>query len=271
MLSTALLAMFVTFACYEMNYIAGDCKCDRAIVVGLVAGIAFGDITTGVIIGALLEVTFMGVVQVGGSATADPASSTVLAVVFVVVMGMDQSTAVALAVPVGVLGGIWWNFMMLSAASFAAPLITKAAESGDMMKMNVLMFGLGAVKYFISALPVFLCVLLGAEPMNELVNALPANVIAGLSASGSLLPAIGMGMLLKMLWDSKIAIYFFLGFIMVSYLGLSTVGVAVFGIVIVVLFVLNGLEKLDLEKKLNERPAASDDSTLNTDEEAFFA
>lgn len=272
MLQTALLATLAAFICREVNYTCGQCLCDRAMVVGLVTGLIFGDVTTGVIIGALLEVTFMGAVEVGGSATADPITATVLAVVFVVVMGMDQGTAVALAVPIGMLGGIIFNFIHLSLASFAAPFITRAAATGDNHKVNVAMFGLGAIKYLISCLPVFVAVLLGAEPMNQLIGSLPANVIAGLSASGSMLPAIGMGMLLKMLWDTKAAVFFFLGFIMVSYLGLSTVGVAMFGAVIVVIYALNGYEKIQLKKELEARPAAAaGNGNEDSDEEAFFA
>lgn len=269
MLQTALLATLAAFICREVNYTCGQCLCDRAMVVGLVTGLFFGDPVTGVIIGALLEVTFMGAVEVGGSATADPITATTLAVVFVVKMGMDQGTAVALAAPIGMLGGIIFNFIHLSLASFAAPFIVRAAETGSDHKVNVAMFGLGAIKYFISVLPVFFAILLGAQPMVDLIGSLPANVIAGLSASGSLLPAIGMGMLLKMLWDSKMVAFFFLGFIMVSYLGLSTVGVAAFGAVIVAIYAINGKEKIDLKRQLERGGTAT--AAADSDEEAFFA
>ncbi len=43
-----------------------------------------------VVVGAALEAIFMGAVNVGGAVTAEPVTATTLAVVFAVVMHMDQ-------------------------------------------------------------------------------------------------------------------------------------------------------------------------------------
>lgn len=102
--------------------------------------------------------------------------------------------------------------------------------------------------------------------MSVVMNQIPDQVIAGLTASGSLLPAVGMAMLMKMLWNNKIAIYWFLGFILVAYMGLGTVGVAAFGAVIVTLVVMNDLDAMKKEK------ASIAAGTVATDEEEdFFA
>ena len=80
-------------------------------------------------------------------------------------------------------------------------------------------------------------------------------------------------MLLKMLWDKKLAVYFLLGFILVSYLGLPMVGVAAFGIVVVVVTSLRDKEVFDLEKAKGTIDVADGASPAisKSDEEAFFA
>lgn len=266
MLYTATMALLAAFVAKWSNNLLGQALTERPLVAGLIAGLFLGDVQTGVLVGAALEAVFLGMVDVGGSVTAEPVTATVLAVAFVSTMGMEQGTAVALAVPIGLLGGLVYSVIHLSISSLAAPLIEKAAATGDPKKVNLVWFVGGGIKHFIVAVPTFLGILLGAEPMSVVMNQIPDQVIAGLTASGSLLPAVGMAMLMKMLWNNKIAIYWFLGFILVAYMGLGTVGVAAFGAVIVTLVVMNDLDAMKKEK------ASIAAGTVAVDEEEdFFA
>ena len=266
MLYTAIMALLAAFVAKWSNNLLGQALTERPLVAGLIAGLFLGDVQTGVLVGAALEAVFLGIVDVGGSVTAEPVTATVLAVAFVSTMGMEQGTAVALAVPIGLLGGLVYSVIHLSISSLAAPLIEKAAATGDPKKVNLVWFVGGGIKHFIVAVPTFLGVLLGAEPMSVVMNQIPDQVIAGLTASGSLLPAVGMAMLMKMLWDNKIAIYWFLGFILVAYMGLGTVGVAAFGAVIVTLVVMN-----DLDAMKKEKASIAAGTVAADEEEDFFA
>ena len=51
--------------------------------------------------------------------------------------------------------------------------------------------------------------------------------MSGLNAVGALLPAVGMALLLQMLWSTELSIYFFLGFTLYQYLGLPMIAIAV--------------------------------------------
>lgn len=272
MLGTALLAALSAFISIGSNYMFGQCMSERPLVAGMIAGLIFGDPTTGVIVGAALEAIFMGAVNVGGAVTAEPVTATTLAVVFVVVMHMDQGVAIALAVPIGLLAGLLYEFIHLSLSSLGAPFIDRAAASGKESNIKLVHYLGWLIKYGICCIPTFLGVLLGAEPVSQMINQVPDAVIAGFSASGNLLPAIGMAMLLKMLWDKKLSVYFLLGFILVSYLGLDMVGVAAFAAVIVVVSALRDKQDLDLQHAIGSGSAQpSTNATEQSDEEAFFA
>ena len=101
MISLAFMAWLTVVICYGGNWLFGQCMIERPLVVGLVAGILMGDVQTGVVIGASLEAIFMGAVNIGGAISAEPVTATALAVAFTVA-GIDQSAAITLAVPVGV-------------------------------------------------------------------------------------------------------------------------------------------------------------------------
>lgn len=89
MIVPALQAFLATFLALGINWYVGQCMSERPIVAGLIAGIIFGDIPTGVMIGCALEAIFMGAVNVGGAVSAEPVTATVVTVAFVVTTGMN--------------------------------------------------------------------------------------------------------------------------------------------------------------------------------------
>ena len=275
MLIPALQAFLAVFICFGLNWLIGQCMSERPIVVGLVAGIIFGDVPTGVAIGCALEAIFMGAVNVGGAVSAEPVTATVVTVAFVVITGMNQGVAItAVATPIGLVGGILYLMIFNVLMSIWAPAIDWAARTGDGDEKRLVMVRWIAwvFKYVVLSLPAFLAVLLGAEPVAALSNQIPSNVIAGFTACGNLLPAVGMALLLKMLWDNKLAVYYLLGFVLVIYLNLPMVAVAAIGAVIVVVTALRDKEIFDLKKR-SSAVATNSASTTPSDneEEEFFS
>jgi PTS system mannose-specific IIC component len=275
MLQLALMAFFAAFICYFVQWTFGQPMVDQPICVGLVAGIIFGDMTTGIIIGAAMEAIFIGNVNVGGATSAEPVSGTVMAICFVTKMGMDQGTAIALATAVAIFANIIYSLIFNVLMSFWAPLIDRAAATGETRNIFICHFSGALIMNAGFAIPVFLAVWFGAEPVANLVNVIPSTVTAGFNAAAGLLPAVGMALLLRMLWDSKIAIYFLLGFVLYSYLGLPMVGVAAVAAVIVAVTAFRELDLMNLRdqiKKLRETGVTAGTlSAEKIEEEDFFA
>ena len=271
MLVPALQAFLATFLALGINWYVGQCMSERPIVAGLIAGIIFGDIPSGVMIGCALEAIFMGAVNVDGAVSAEPVTATVVTVAFVVATGMNQGVAItAVGTPLGLVAGIIYLMLFNVFMSLFAPAVDWAARTGNGSEKRLLMVRwIGwFVKYFLLAIPSFLAVYIGAEPVAALASQIPENVIAGFTTCGNLLPAVGMALLLKMLWDKKLAVYYLLGFVLVIYLNLPMVAVAALGAVIVVVTALRDMEILDLKK---HGIATSSSSAEEEEEEDFFA
>ena len=60
---------------------------------------------------------------------------------------------------------------------------------------------------------------------------------------GGILPALGVGMLLNFLGQKKILPFFFLGFFLAQFLGLSTMAITIFGAIIAFIIYLFGENK----------------------------
>ncbi|MEG0408696.1 MAG: PTS sugar transporter subunit IIC, partial [Bacilli bacterium] len=80
-----------------------------------------------------------------------------------------------------------------------------------------------------------------------------------------LLPALGLGILLSMLWDNKKAIYFVLGFILVVYLKIPTLALAVIGTFLMLADFYKNQELYSIRKLITSKSTG-----VIKEEEEFF-
>ena len=74
------------------------------VVLGVVIGWIFGDVSAGLLYGATIQLLYMGGIEAGGNIPSDRALAACIAIPAALQNGLDPNTAVALAVPFGVLG-----------------------------------------------------------------------------------------------------------------------------------------------------------------------
>ncbi|MCT7875646.1 MAG: PTS sugar transporter subunit IIC, partial [Lactobacillus iners] len=110
------------------------------LVVGAVAGLVFGDLQTGILIGASLEAIFMGAVDIGGALSAEPVTATVLATTFAITLNVNMKAALALAVPIGVFAAFISMFLKNVVMNIFAPLVDKVAANDDSKGLTKLHF-----------------------------------------------------------------------------------------------------------------------------------
>ncbi|ELC8458663.1 PTS sugar transporter subunit IIC [Clostridium perfringens] len=268
MLMHALMAALSVFICFAGNYLTGQSMMERPLVVGLVTGILMGDMKTGILMGAALEAVFLGNVNIGGVIAAEPVTATTLATTFAIISHVETKAAITLAIPIGMLAAFVVMFLKNVLMNVFAPALDDAARENNQKKIVALHYGTWALYYLIISAISFLGVLLGSGPVNALVENIPAKLMNGLSAAGGLLPAVGFAMLMKLLWDNKLAVFYLLGFILTAYLKLPAVAVAVVGVVICV---VTSQRDLQISNLVLVGPKGSGQMTKEDEEEEFFA
>ena len=217
------------------EYLFGTCLLSRPIVMGTLTGIVLGDIPTGVSLGATLELAFMGAFSIGASIPPEMISGTVLGTAFTITTGAGPETALTVGLPVASLVLIAKNIGMVF---ILAPFVHKAddyAKQGNMRGVALMHF-LGG--FFGVNLIIGLCVgcgfYAGGSAVEALLNMIPDWVNNGLQITMGLLPAIGFGLLLKMIMNKGLACFFLLGFALSVYLEIPTTGIAIFGAIIAI-------------------------------------
>lgn len=253
---------------FSIDYALGWQTLMRPIVTAPVMGLILGDLHTGIIMGASLEAIYMGISPIGGSVPADPTAAAVLAVAFVVVGHSDIETALALSLPIGTAASSV-NSLTAPVHVFFATYFDKLAAEGKDKAFSLLhviynfTIRRGAV-----SIVIFLAVAFGIDKVNTVLAMLPPFIQTGLSAAGGMLPAVGFGILISMIWSKKLGAYFFLGFIMVVYMNLPTLAIAAIGAIIAIVELFRDLELNDMQKQaVGQNPNAAE----NDDEEDFFS
>ncbi|MFB5208959.1 PTS sugar transporter subunit IIC [Enterococcus casseliflavus] len=244
----------------------------RPIVVAPLAGMLMGDLQTGLIVGASLEAIFMGVVNIGISSTAEPSLAAGLATAFAVKMGGNVDAIIPIVFPLAVLGLQLMNMIFSFVCGPMAAKFFKFAKSGDQKGIINLHFFMWIVHYALYALYAlipFFAVLFGADVVKSVLDNIPEVIMNGLTVAGNLLPAVGMAMLLRMLWSKNIAVWFFFGAVVMAYLKLPLIAIAAVGTIIAIVIAQRDLQLKNISIHAVQSDAALN-ATIGQEEEDFF-
>ncbi|MBE6107941.1 MAG: PTS sugar transporter subunit IIC [Erysipelotrichaceae bacterium] len=200
----------------------------RPVIIGTIAGFIMGDWQTGLMVGASLQLMILGVGTFGGASIPDYMTGAIIGTAFAIMTGEGVEFAVGLAVPVGLLM-VQLDILARVSNLFFAKRVDAAVERMDFKGITRNVW-LGALPWGLSrALPVFLMLLFGQNIVELITTYVPAWLTGGLKVAGAMLPAVGIGVLLRYLPTKKYIPYLIGGFFIAAYLGVPVLGVAVIG------------------------------------------
>ena len=227
MLIQAILLGLVAFIA-QSEYALGTSLLSRPIVTGLFTGIVLGDVKAGIIMGATLELAFIGSFSVGAAIPPDVVTGGILGTAFAITAGAGTETALLLGLPIATLTlilkniylGILIPIMNQNADKYAADGNYKGVERMHLIAGFGLSLMLGLV-----------------VTVGNLLDMIPEFIQHGLSVATGLIPALGFAMLARLLINKQVAPYFFLGFALAAYLEIPVTGIAIFGAIVAVVVI----------------------------------
>ncbi|WP_072929708.1 PTS mannose/fructose/sorbose/N-acetylgalactosamine transporter subunit IIC [Nissabacter archeti] len=232
----ALLLGLVAFIA-QSEYALGTSLISRPVVTGLLTGLVLGDVQTGIIMGATLELAFIGSFSVGASIPPDVVTGGILGVAFAITSGAGTETALLLGLPIATLTlvlkniylGLFIPLLNQRADAYAAQADTRGIERMHLVAGFGMSLMLAAVVTF--------SFMVGSDAVKSLLEAIPAFIKHGLSVATGIIPALGFAMLARLLITKQVAPYFFLGFVLMAYLKIPVTGIAILGAIIAVIMV----------------------------------
>ena len=210
---------------------------NRCLVMAAGVGLILGDLPTGLAMGAVGELAFMGFgVSQGGSVPPNPMGPGIVGTIIAITMkasGIDVGSALALSFPFAVA----FQFVITATYTFATTLTSYAYKALD--KKNFRGFRIAAnATVCVFAVVGFIIGFGGAfssEGLQKVISLIPAWLSGGLGVAGKMLPAIGFAMILNVMAKKELIPFVLFGYIAIAYLNLPVMGVAVIGTAIALL------------------------------------
>jgi PTS system mannose-specific IID component len=199
------------------------------ILAGWFVGMILGDPMRGAAAGAYINLAYMGWISAGGSMPGNMMIAGVYGTALTVLAAADPKLAPTLAVPLGLFGVAVWNVQM----SVNAAWIHRAdryAEEGNTRGILLMNFVPPQIVVFLlNGLPAVILLLAGPDFFKSLLEKIPANWADAMGVVASLMPALGIAMLINYLRKPKLLPIFFIGYFVAIYLKLNIMALAVFG------------------------------------------
>lgn len=244
------------------EYFLGSSMLSRPLVMCTLTGLVLGHLTEGIIMGATLELAFIGSFSIGASIPPEIISGSVLGTAFAIGAGKSTAVALTLGIPIASLVLVIKNLCFIFILPYFVHRADRYAADGNAKgvdRMNV--WG----GFFSINLPIGLVVglsyVLGSPVIKTVLNAIPEFIINGLGIATGLLPAYGFALLLKMMVNKNNVTFFILGFALAVYAKVPVTGVAIFGACLAL--VLTGYSSFKDKRQPNQVAVNNQNDTVN--------
>lgn len=202
----------------------------RCLVMSFGVGVILGDVETGLLMGAVGELAFLGFgVSSGGSVPPNPVGPGIIGAIIAITMkgkGVDTGAALAYSFPFAIL----IQFMITGIYTLTTGLVPKAkkaVEEGRYGKFHlianstILLFVV--MGFFIGFFAAF-----QVDALEWLISLVPKWLTAGLGTAGKMLPAVGFAVILSVMVTPEVWPFALIGYVLAAFLNVPVIGIALF-------------------------------------------
>lgn len=209
----------------------------RPLVCGLIAGIILGDPVQGAVVGGAINLVYLGFMSAGGSMPADMGLAGVLGTTYAIAGGLDAGTALAIAVPIGVLGTIVWYGRMTLDSIFVhmADRYIENEQYDKIWRANVLYPQL--LCFLMTVIPCTLAAYFGASYIQGIISVLSGTTLTIFQIIGGMMPALGIAITLMYIYKGEAKVFLFIGFVLAVYSQLSLLTLGVISLLVAIVYV----------------------------------
>jgi mannose/fructose/N-acetylgalactosamine-specific phosphotransferase system component IIC len=228
LIQAILIACVVALTNLDGN-ILGEMKFREPIVTGFLVGLILGDVTQGLIIGAALQIIWMGATGIGPTAQLDIGAGGTIGTAVALLTGSGPEVAITFGLPVAVIMQ-FLNTLCMTAFSVWMHHVDKLIDELKEKRMIIIHFACGLITAFMMAALTFVVMYFGNKAIDSLVKGLPDWASNGLNAVAVLLPALGFALLLNILLEKNLLPFFIVGFAITAYTQLNTIAVTLLAV-----------------------------------------
>lgn len=223
-----ILLVLLSALCGIDPYISG-LQLSKPVIAGFLAGIIMGDISTGLVVGATLQLMVLGVGTFGGASIPDFGTGAIIGTALGAISNKGIEFAIGISVPVGLLL-VQLDILARFSNVYFLHRIDKHIENEQFDKVpREAWYGLIPIALS-RALPVAISLIFGNEVIQTILKYAPEWLMTGLRLAGTVLPVVGIAILLRYLPVKQFFGYLIVGYILAAYLNIPMMGIALAGL-----------------------------------------
>ncbi|WJZ03664.1 PTS mannose/fructose/sorbose transporter subunit IIC [Corynebacterium freiburgense] len=226
---TLILVVLVSLV-VGMASVLDERQLHRPLVACTLMGLVLGDVTTGVILGGMLELIALGWMNVGAAMAPDAALASTIASVVVIAGGQPLATGITVAVPLAAAGQVLTIFVRTIAVFFQHQA-DRFAKNANFRGIEVMHFSALFLQGLRVAIPTAaVAAVAGTSTVERWLSAIPESVSVGLQIAGGFIVVVGYAMVINMMKARILMPFFFLGFVLAAFIpDLNLVGLGIIG------------------------------------------
>lgn len=228
---TAIIVLSIYVAIAVLDQISLQLGPYSPLFGGAITGLVLGDLKTGLIVGATLQLMTLGVATYGGATVPDFLTGSIMGTAYAIIAHKGAEYGIGLAVPIGLLL-TQLDILARMTNTYFQHRADRFAEEGNargVERQNIW----GTIPRMLSRIiPVVVGLVYGQSVVTAINNFIPQWFMLGLKAAGMILPAMGIAILMRYLPLKKYWPFFIIGFVFMAYFSktFSILGVALIGL-----------------------------------------
>ena len=197
-----------------------------------------GNVTQAIIIGAAVQILYIGLVAAGSNLPADDCLAGLIAIPIALKSGLSPELAIAIAVPVGVMG-VFVDQLRKTINVVFVHMADKYALEGKTKQIVLCNILYPTLLSFFMRFPIpFLANMYGADAVKSFMETVPEWITHGFSVAGGLLPALGFALTMFVIGRKELLPWFFIGYFLIQFSGIPVIGAAIFGLCAILLITM---------------------------------
>lgn len=224
-----IVLVFLVSCLVGMGSILDEFQTHRPLVACTLIGLVLGDVTTGALVGGLLEIIALGWMNIGAAIAPDAALASIISTILVIAGKQDISVAIGLAIPLATAGQVLTILVRTVTVGFQHAA-DRAVETGKLSTLTYMHLGallLQAMRIAIPALLVAMTV--GTNAVQTMLDKIPDVVTGGLGVAGGIIVVVGYAMVINMMQARHLMMFFFVGFVVAAFTDFNLVALGILG------------------------------------------
>lgn len=214
----------------------------RPLVACTLMGLVLGNLHTGILLGGSLELIALGWMNIGAAMAPDAALASTIASVIVITGKQGVSEGIAIAVPLAAAGQVLTIFVRTITVFFQHQADQFASKS-NFRGIELCHFSGLALQGLRVAIPTAaVAAVAGTQIVNDWLAAIPKVITSGLQVAGGFIVVVGYAMVINMMQARVLMPFFFLGFVVATFMttldsGITLVALGIVGACLAMIYV----------------------------------